>query len=331
MRFSIASAAMNGEDAVLRALDQIMSRVEDEIHVVDIVDTDELDITRWFKSCRDDRKKLLQEIAKQGIYESPPQAGPHSKTFSVHVPTDAETARNLANTSLEIVVENTVSDAALVRAAIRAFGSGVTVDLVFGRGQRVDPPAVRISAGGGFGEVPKLVRLLLGDAERRKRPPRVVAVTDSDGEWVGDIKKHARDIQSECAAANVPCAILSKRTAENYVPDLIWDRWAAGHKKVSAAVGALKGMTGEQRDHVRLDSTGKSPWATDSPQAAALFAGVSQQSYDALLSASMKGKGDGMAVLALEKYPEAATASDLLSRDATGDLQGIVKLIEDEL
>ena len=56
MLFSIDSAAMNGGEDRYNALDQILARVEFDIHEIEIADADLLQESAWYESCRPDRR-----------------------------------------------------------------------------------------------------------------------------------------------------------------------------------------------------------------------------------------------------------------------------------
>ena len=333
MLFSIRHEAMNGGEPVYNALDQILARVEGDIHEVEIVDADLLQESDWYNSCRADRRKLLEQIAQASAYRTPSLRGPHLRRVEVSDEASAARARALAFTPLTVLLENSFSDGALVKAAIKTVAKPQTVELCFGASSRTDPAALEMVSGGGHGELLKLLGQHLTEAAERQRPPRLLVVADSDGEWPGDVKQHALNIRAECFARSVPCPPLNKRTAENYIPDAVWSAWAAqpAHTSARPAVAALLGLSSAQRDHVKMGGTNDAPWDATQANVTALFAGVSVATEDALKAANLKGKGTNMAIFLLETHSAALTPQALHSRDQQDELLTLVRQIEDEL
>ncbi len=244
----------------------------------------------------------------------------------------AARARNLAYTPLLVLAENDVSDGALVEAALRVFGAQPTIELCFGAPSKIDPPAFQIESRGGHGELPKLIATRLAEAMARKRPARLVVVTDSDGEWTGDVKDHAVNIRGLCAAQQIPCPPLNKRTAENYIPDAVWNKWAADRSRTNSkpAVEALLRLSPEQRDHIDMGSPGASLTSTN-PDVVALFQDVSPADRTLLQGINLKGKKDAMMILVLKNQAATLTPADIEARDHRRDLLALVRHIEDEL
>lgn len=331
MLFEVHATAMDGAEGVLDALDQILGRVEDDVHEMAIVDADQIEASRWYQSSRSDRRKMVDEIARVSMHRSPRSRGPHAKKADVTDEDSAACAERIALTPLLVLAENDVSDGALIEAALRTFGARETLHLCFGPPSKLDPPSFQIESRGGHGELKKLIEKRLEDANERGRPARLVVVTDSDGEWVGDVKDHALAIRGQCAGKGIPCPPLNKRTAENYIPDGVWRAWAAlpEHTSARPAVDALLRLSPAQRDHVNMDKG--APWNPANINAAALFQAPSVSAADEALlqQANLKGKGNTMVILALRSHP--STPGDLSARDQNGDLKNLVRNIEDEL
>jgi len=169
MLFAVQPAAMNGTEPVLNALDSILARAEDDVHELEVVRADELEQTSWYRSSRPDRRKLLEEIAEASLHRAPRMRGPHLRRVEVSDATTAADARNVAHTPLLVLLENDVSDGALVEAALRVFGAQPTVELCFGSPSRLDPPAFKMESRGGHGALKELVRRLHGEAMARGR------------------------------------------------------------------------------------------------------------------------------------------------------------------
>ena len=332
MLFAIQPAAMNGTDPVLSLLDAIVARSADEVHKTEIIHADQLENSRWYSTSRADRRKLLEEIATTSIYPSLRTRGPHLRQVEVSDEASAARARNIAYTPLTVLAENDVSDGALVEAALRVFGAQATIELCFGAPSKIDPPAFQIESRGGHGELPKLIATRVAEATARKRPARLVVVTDSDGEWPGDVKDHAVNIRGLCAAEKIPCPPLNKRTAENYIPDAVWSEWVADRSRTNMkpVVEALLRLSSKQRDHIDMGSPAAS-LASTGQDVVVLFQSVSVADRTVFRGVNLKGKKDAMMILVLKNQAATLTPADLEARDHQGDLLALVHHIENEL
>lgn len=333
MLFSIHESAVNAGERVYNALDNILARAEASVHEIEFRAADLLEDGEWYKSCRTDRRKLLQKIAQSSIYQVRPSEGPHFRQIDISDEMSAERAQAIAYTPLTLLLENSFSDGALVKAAINTFGKPETIELCFGAVSLLDPTALELLSGGGHGELLKLLEQRLGEAVKRNRPPRVLVVADSDGEWPGEVKTHAQTIRSECLKQNIPCPPLNKRTAENYIPDSIWQALANDPTKKASIpmVNALFALSPTQRDHVKMGNQNELPWDAKNTNAERLFSGVPQPVVDALKNYNLKGKGKSMVIFLLETYKASLTADGLISRDSQGELLSLVRQIENEL
>jgi hypothetical protein len=157
MRFAIKYSAMNGPEPVLNRLDELLSRVEDEIHELEIQDADLLENSDWYLSCRPIRRTMLEKTAQTALYHTPRNSGPHLRRIEVTDEPTADSARVLAYTPLHLIVENFSSDGALVKFAVRLLATPEIWELCFGSGASRTPPALQIESPGGHGEVPKLL------------------------------------------------------------------------------------------------------------------------------------------------------------------------------
>lgn len=333
MLFAVKPEAMNGTDTVLDKLDDLISRVEDDIHELELADADLLEDSGWYKGCRGDRRHLLKKCAEAWLHRTPRTRGPHLRRIEVNDESTAKAACTIAFTSLQVLVENSGSDGALVKFAIKVFATPVAWELCFGTGAQRTPPAIRIDGPGGSGELPKLLRVRLQEAAARGVEPRIVVMTDSDGEWVGDVKTSARKVRDDCASAGVRCPPLNKRSAENYIPDAVWMAWAAQlqHSSAGPAVDALLRLSCHQRDYVNIGAENVDPWDSSKPDAASLFASVSAQDRDLLKAARFKGRRSLAIASMLELQVSTLTHTEFQSRDHEGDLEALVRCIEDEL
>ena len=330
MLFRVTLPPMNESETTLNMLDTLLNRVEDEVHELELEGSDMVEETSWYQSCRSDRRKLLEKCAEASLHRSPKTRGPHLRRIEVTDGNSARDARNIAFTPLTVLVENRLSDGALVKVALRVFASQQTWDLCFGSGAGCTPAAFELDSGGGQGEVGKLLDVRLSEANRRGLPPRLVVVVDSDGQWVGDVKKDITAIRNTCAASNVPCPPLNKRTAENYIPDAFWSRLASDldHTVARPAIEALLRLSRDQRDYVNMGPG--VPWDVSNANSSALFSGVSDTDQTTLSKANLKGGGSSM----MRKFADPAAAltpEDFETRDPGGDLEALARCIEDEL
>lgn len=333
MRFIINDVPMNSSEKTLNDLDAIIQRVEDGVHELEVVDADTLDSTSWYKLSRYDRQRLLEEVAAEAFRSKKKNVGPHSREVEIKSALDATVGKKLAYSPLEVLVENSISDGTLLSAAIKVFGTDVTRELCFGAQASLVPPAFKFDSWGGEGELRKLVDAKVLEAKQKGIAPRVIVVTDSDGEWAGDVKQHAIDIRDLCAQHGVPCPPLTKRTAENYIPDEIWQACAAepNGAALSPIVDVLMRLSSEQRDHVRLERRNTPAWNKNNIKVAALFENVSVGDYNTLTDAALKGKGEGMRILSLKAHESILTRQMFENRDYNNDLKTIVEHIESAL
>lgn len=333
MLFSIHDAAVNAGERVYNALDLIIARVESAIHEIEIPSADLLQESEWYKSCRADRRKMLEQIAQSQAYRTKSLEGPHLRQIDVGDEASAICAQALAYTPLTILLENGFSDGALVNAAIEVVAKPQTIELCFGRSALADPPALELVGGGGHGELLKLLALRLNEAKERNRPCRLLVVTDSDGEWPGDVKDHALTIRKTCRDHSVPCPNLSKRTAENYIPDAIWKEWAADPARTAARpmVAALLSLSSAQRDYVNMGKTNDAPWDAQKANVALVFADVLPETEAVLKAANLKGRGTSMSIYLLKTYKAVLTSQVFKSRDSQDELLSLVRQIENEL
>ncbi len=137
----------------------------------------------------------------------------------------------------------------------------------------------------------------------------------------------AQEIRKACLDGGVLCAPLQKRNAENYIPDTVWH-----HRMPSdPAIDALCRLSPLQRDHIKLGKKDEQPWDNRIPDVAKLYANVSPEDYGLLKNAGLKGRKDKMMILALDSHRPPLTREQLLGRDHQGDLETLVRIIEDEL
>ena len=124
-----------------------------------------------------------------------------------------EDAARLSEEPLCILVENRFSDGAFVKRIVKELDRSLhELWGLYSKPVRIDGP-------GGKGQMSQ-------EVERRARGiryrPRLVAVIDSDRRNPGaSASKDARRLRRVCCKLNLPCWILTKREAENYLPRIL--------------------------------------------------------------------------------------------------------------
>ena len=174
MRFIIKRSALQGNEATQNALDAVLGRVEDGVHILEIPDADLLEESNWYKSSRSDRQKLLQEIASEGLRTNVRSHGPHLKNLEIFDESSAVVGRHIAHTPLQVLVENDISDGALVQSALRILATAEVQEICFGAPNLLSPPALQIESRGGVGELKKLIKAKLIESQKNGRPPLLI-------------------------------------------------------------------------------------------------------------------------------------------------------------
>ena len=217
MRIEIDISAANDPDAH-RWLDRILYRIEDGWHVWDTAsqpDPNAIEAATWIRDRgpQGDRvRQMLVESIKRGAWTF----APHGRRMRVTARPGAldelkpEDAVRLADAPLVILVENRVSDGTFVKRVVTELDKSL-----HGLWRRPGDP-IRFDSSGGVGQ-------MLAEVERRTQGrryrPRLVVITDSDRKGPGDkVSPAVRALCRRCKALGVPCWVLAKREAENYLP-----------------------------------------------------------------------------------------------------------------
>ena len=112
-----------------------------------------------------------------------------------------------------ILVENRDNDGAFIKRVV------TDLDKSLHGVWRRDGEPIRFDSVGGAGQMPQ-------EVERRALAvpyrPRLVAVIDSDRKGPGDSESgNARRLRETCERHGLPCWVLAKREAENYLPETL--------------------------------------------------------------------------------------------------------------
>ena len=240
MRIAIDPSVANDRDAH-RWLDRILHRIEDGWHVWDTADQpdpEQMKDTTWIRD-RDRQGDWVRELLVASVQRNAwdRTLSPHGRSVRVtaHPCTSdeltPEDALRLADEPLWILVENRLSDGAFVERIVEELDKSL-----YTLWNRPGGP-IRIDSVGGKGQMRQEVENRTSGKPYR---PRLVAIVDSDRKSPNTCaSREARQLLRACKKRGLPCWILAKREAENYLPRvLLLARQNAG-KGVESTTGAV--------------------------------------------------------------------------------------------
>ncbi len=139
-----------------------------------------------------------------------------------------------------VLVENRFSDGAFVKRVVKELDQSLHT-----LWQRPGGP-IRIDSLGGKGQMAQEVtRRMQGKPYR----PRLVAIVDSDRTAPGaDASANARLLQETCTQASLPCWVLAKREAENYLPIVLLRAQPRARADHQQRVAAWERLTDDQKN-----------------------------------------------------------------------------------
>lgn len=247
MRIVIDISVANDPDAHAW-LDRILHRIDDGWHVWDLTDSPDaeaVEATTW-GSDPGRQGSQLRELLVKSTSRSAWTLAPHTRRLRVTAHPAAadeltpEQACRLAEEPLVIFVENRDSDGAFIARVVTELDKSL-------HGVRsCDGEPIRFDSVGGADQMPQAVE---NRADAVPYRPRLVAVIDSDRKAPGDSEsKNARRLRQACDRRALPCWVLAKREAENYLPRvLLGERPNAGleHER---RVDAWERLSDDQKD-----------------------------------------------------------------------------------
>lgn len=302
-------------------IDRILQRIEDGAHEWDVDNPEELEKTDWLSQVRPPHRELFEGAAKKSAY---PNQGPYQRKIVVSsVPHEGELSPSKAAIFLDrplfVLMENQFTDGVLLDCALNFLGSPASQKLHQNRPYKL----IKYVNAGGNGEIPKHVRDQLQEALSLGVPPRFIVFTDSDGKFPGETNREAENIRKICQENDIQYCILSKRAIENYIPNEVFLHWAGKieNKSFSNLINEITDLSTEQRDHFPL----KTGW-NESKVHLPLYENISAESKGTL----SRGLGTDL-IKWLETYKDAITVEGLRNRDQQGDLDFIVKIINEEI
>lgn len=334
MRFVLYEGALNSEDSHLRLLDRIVDRIADEIHILDVIDADVLQESRWYTSARQTHQKLLMSAVASPVRETNSPRQLHTRTVHIGAAEDIARAEKLAHTPLTVLVENGESDGALLdifveKCAEEGFRS------LWLNAMASTPRPVVVESAGGVGEFCGRISKLATDASREKRELRLIAVCDSDARWPGDSTNTSRrDVErvGECCKQHgITHIVLKKRSAENYIPDDVVRAYQANPKIINDRdrFGFFLSLTALQRDHFPV-KTGLKADERDAAVNAGLYGEADVERLKPLEEKLFRVSGKLLVAL-VEGFNTSFTEQGLRARDGKDEIDQILTAIASEL
>ena len=225
MRIEIDPSAANDPDAH-PWLDRILHKIEDGWHVWDTADPPDpgdMEATTWIRD-RNRQGAWVRELLIKSVQRDAWTLAPHGRSVRVtaHPCTPEEltpeeltpeNASRLAYEPLWILVENRFSDGPFVERVVKELDESLRI-----LWDRPGDP-IQIDSVGGKGQMPQEVERRTSGKPYR---PRLVAMIDSDRKSPdADASRDARRLLRACEKRDLPCWILAKREAENYLPRVL--------------------------------------------------------------------------------------------------------------
>ena len=253
MRVEIDPGVANDPDAH-RWLDRILYKIEDGWHVWDTtgqVDPNSFQNTTWIRS-RGSQGDWVRQMLVASIQRGAWTLKPHGRRMRVTTRPSREeelkpeAAARLAEEPLWILVENIISDGPFVRRIVADLDRSLN-KVWYSQG---DP--IRIASLGGTGQMPDEVERRVKEKPFR---PRLIAIIDSDRKGPDDTESDAaRKLRSKCEALGVPCWVLAKREAENYLPRILLDERQDAGADHARLVEAWDGLNDDQKDFFDMNN-----------------------------------------------------------------------------
>ncbi|MCY4658881.1 MAG: hypothetical protein OXF93_03585 [Acidobacteria bacterium] len=247
MRITI-DISVADDPAAHRWLDRILHRIEDGWHVWDLTDTPDvaaIEATTWV-SDPGRQGHRLRELLVAATLRSAWTLAPHTRRLRVTADPAAagelapEQAYRLADEPLVILVENKDNDGAFIVRVVTELDQSL-----HGVWRSAGEP-IRFDDVGGADQMPQEVR---NRAEGAPYPPRLVAVIDSDRKSPGDSEsKNARRLRNTCDKHGLPCWILAKREAENYLPRVLLEARPNTGAEHARKIEAWERLSDDQKD-----------------------------------------------------------------------------------
>lgn len=299
-----------------RFLDRILAKVEDGWHLWRVLGTEEFANTTWVTN-RGTRGDEIVELFEASVERTMWQgkAGLHRRRVRVTASpsSDDEAAAEEACRILEepyvILVENRFGDGDFIKRVIQELDKALFS--LFGK----PGEPLRVDSVGGKGQMKRVVK------ERSKpgETPRLAVVVDSDRRGPGESpSEDARRLARRCRKSGVPCWVLAKREAENYLPHALLELRPNCGEDHFRRVRAWDALSDDQKDYYDMKD-GLSAMPSEAERE--LFESLSIEEERVL----RQGFGDGIG--ACWSQHRGAVRRDL-ERRGRGDLEAGIELIK---
>ncbi|MBI2570451.1 MAG: hypothetical protein HYV63_25910 [Candidatus Schekmanbacteria bacterium] len=247
MILSIERAVADDPDSH-RWLDRLLAKFEDGWHVWELTGLEDFESSSWIRESGA-RGARIREFIAHAVKRSAYPFAVHGRRIHVSLELQGsaglspESAVRVAEEPLTILVENARSDGAFLLRLFRE------LDRPLEHYRRCDGKPLRIVGCGGAGQMDLEVMERVKSSPR----PRLVVVVDSDRRRPdGPSSKTTTQISTECGRLEVPCWVLAKREAENYLPEeLLRARPDAGGDQ-SRQVDVWSRLTDDQKDFLDM-------------------------------------------------------------------------------
>ncbi len=308
------------DPAAHRWLDRLLHKIGDGWHLWDVTGLERFSETTWI--CDRGRagawvSELFVAATRRSAWSGP---GPHGRRLRVtNAPNGSEklspeSAARLAEQPLVVLVENRVSDGHGflgrviheldhdLRKLLKMSGEPLQFDSVGGKGQMVE----------------EVTRKCASSQVR----PRLVVMVDSDRKGPEEKPSlEAQRLKEKCEQQNLPCWILAKREAENYLPRPLLEARPDSGRDHAQRVEAWDRLSDDQKDY--LDMKNGLP-TKPQPAERKLFNELNKKDRDLLKT------GFGRKVHHCWKNWSVSPKKELLKR-GRGDLEHGLSLIRKEV
>ena len=253
VRIEVDVSAANDPEAH-KWLDRILHKVDDGWHVLDTAgepDPETIKATTWARD-KGRQGRRVREMLVASIQREAWTSAPHERRVRVTAePQNAdeltpEHAAMLSEEPLAILVENRFSDGAFLKRVVteldkplhkycRKRGEPVLTDGLGGKGQ------------------------MAAEVERRTQGkryrPRLVVIVDSDRKGPADeASNEAQALRRKCEGLGVPCWVLAKREAENYLPGALLAQWQGAGEDRARRVDAWRRLNDDQKNFFDMNN-----------------------------------------------------------------------------
>lgn len=320
MRIEIDLSAANDPRAH-QQLDRIVYRIDDGWHVWDttsLLNPDIIKTTTWIRD-RGPQGARLHEILDRSVRRDTWTPRPHGRHVRVTVHPNGtddlspEEAFRLADEPLQILVENRYSDGAFVKRAV------TELDKALRKLWHQPGEPIRFDSLGGPGQMLEHIERRMQEKPYR---PRLVVVVDSDRKGPGETESHtARTLRRKCDEWGIPCWVLAKREAENYLPITLLSQRKDVGADHAQLVEAWDRLTDDQKNFFDMKDGLPEELST-----------AEQELFDGLLPADWKvlSRGFGNNVYKCWNLWEGQAKNELIDR-GQGDLERGIEIIWKEV